>query len=87
MIAYSHFRDGNVPCGLEQLAALKRALELLPVGVEKVRLHMDTQGYEWELLRWLAEGKSERFGVIEFVVGADVTQELRKEVAKLKASA
>jgi len=45
---------------------------------------MDTQGYEWELLHWLAEGKSERFGVIDFAIGADVTQELKKEVGKLR---
>lgn len=87
MVAYSHFRDGNVPCGYEQLPALQRALNLLPAGIEKVRLRMDTQGYEWKLLRYLAEGKNERFGVIEFAVGADMTQELKKEIAKLKATA
>jgi hypothetical protein len=87
MIAYSHFRDGNVPCGMNQLSALQRALELLPAGIKKVKLRMDTQGYEWELLRWLGEGKSERFGVIEFAVGADMTQELKKEIAKLAPDA
>lgn len=85
MVAYSQFRDGNVPCGFEQLAALKRALELLPVGINKVKLRMDTQGYEWDLLRYLAEGKNERFGAIEFAVGADMTQELKQEIAKLRA--
>lgn len=85
MIAYSHFRDGNVPCGYRQLESVQRALKLLPAGIKHVKLRMDTQGYEWELLRWLAEGKSERFGAIDFAVGADVTQELKKEVAKLQA--
>ncbi len=33
----------------------------------------------------MAEGQNERFGAIEFAVGADVTQELKKEVAKLRA--
>ncbi len=84
MVAYSQFRDGNVNCGYRQLEALKRALELLPEGIGKVRLRMDTQGYEWELLRYLAEGRNQRFGVIEFAIGADVTPELKKEVGKLQ---
>ena len=33
----------NVPCGYQQLTTLKRALELLPKGVEKVRVHMDKE--------------------------------------------
>jgi hypothetical protein len=84
MVAYSQFRDGNVPCGFRQLEALERALELLPAGIVKVRLRMDTQGYEWELLRYLAEARNPRFGVIEFAVGADVTPELKREVGKLR---
>ena len=87
MVAYSHFRDGNVPCGYEQLDALKTALKLLPAGIKKLKIRMDTQGYEWDLLRYLAEGKNERFGVIDFAVGADVTQELKKEVSKLRKDA
>ena len=83
MVAYSHFRDGNVPCGYRQLDALERALERLPEGVEKVRLRMDTQGYEWELLRYLAEGKNPRFGEVEFAIGADVTAELKRAAAEL----
>lgn len=84
---YSHFRDGNVPCGYKQLAALEQALALVPDGVQTVRLRMDTQGYEWELLRYLAEGKNKRFGTIEFCVGADMTQELRSEIKKLQPKA
>jgi len=84
MVAYSHFRDGNVPCGYRQLDSLERALSLLPEGVEKVRLRMDTQGYEWKLLRYLAEGRNPRFGEIEFAVGADVTPELKRAVADLR---
>ena len=87
MVAYSEFRDGNVNCGYEQLAALQRALDLLPAGVKKVQIRMDTQGYEWKLLRYLAEGKHERFGKMAFAIGADVSQELKKEVAKLPKNA
>ncbi len=45
MVVYSHFRDGNVPCGYEQLDAFKRALDLLPPGIKQVMVRMDTQGY------------------------------------------
>jgi len=86
MVAYSHFRDGNVPCGFRQLESLQRAFELLPKGIKKLYVRMDTQGYEWELLRYMADGKDARFGVINFAVGADVTPELKKEVAKLPES-
>jgi len=83
MVLYSEFRDGNVPCGYRQREALEQALELLPEGVEKVMVRMDTQGYDWDLLRYLAEGRNLRFGVIEFAVGADVTSELKKAVAEV----
>jgi hypothetical protein len=36
-----------------------------------------------ELLKYCAEGKNERFGVIEFAVGCDVNQEFKKAVAKI----
>jgi hypothetical protein len=79
---YSSFRDGNVPAGFRQLEVLERSLELLPPGVREVYLRTDTQGYEWELLRYCAEGKNKRFGVIHFASGADVTQELKQAASK-----
>jgi Transposase DDE domain group 1 len=82
-LLYSEFRDGNVPAGYAQLRVLQEALEHLPAGVEKVRMRSDTAGYQHELLRWCASGKSERFGVIEFAVGCDVTQEFRRAVAQI----
>jgi hypothetical protein len=81
MVLHSEFRDGNVPAGYEQLRVLQRSLELLPKGVEQVYLRSDTAGYQWDLLKYCAEGKSERFGVIEFAVGCDVTVEFKKAVA------
>ena len=45
LVIHSEFRDGNVPAGHEQLRVLQEALELLPVGVEQVRLRSDTAGW------------------------------------------
>jgi hypothetical protein len=83
LVVYSEFRDGNVPCGYRQTEVLERALEQLPQGVKKVYVRTDTQGYEQEFLQYLAEGESERFGGIEFAVGADVTEAFRQAVAQV----
>ena len=66
LIVHSEFRDGNVPAGHQQLRVLIEALGRLPAGVEKVMLRSDTAGYQRELLRYCAEGRDDRFGVIEF---------------------
>jgi len=55
----------------------------LPAGVTKVCVRTDTQGYEQEFLRYLAEGQNERFGRIEFAVGVDVTAAFRQAVAQV----
>lgn len=83
LMPYSEFRDGNVPAGYQQLRVLKKTLALLPQGVERVNLRSDTAGYQWELLKYCAEGKNERFGVIRFVVGVDVTPEFKKAVIQV----
>ena len=77
---YSEFRDGNVPAGHEQLRVMKDCLRYLPSGVTKVALRSDTAGYQEELLLYCGEGKDPRFGVIDFAVGADVTQAFRAAV-------
>ena len=82
MVLHSEFRDGNVPAGHEQLRVLKEALALVPQGVAEVQLRSDTAGYQKELLRYCAEGENQRFGVIEFAVGVDVTPEFRQAVAQ-----
>lgn len=87
VVVYSEFRDGNVPAGFGLLAVLERALEQLPEGVKRVRVRADSAGYDWEFLRYMAEGCNERFGRIDFAVSADVTDELKKEVARLPATA
>ena len=83
LIVDSEFRDGNVPAGYQQLRVLRETLGYLPPGVEKVYLRSDTAGYQTELLKYCAEGKDERFGVIEFAVGVDVTPEFKAAAANV----
>lgn len=82
-IVLSEFRDGNVPAGHQQLRLLQESLKQLPEGVEKVCVRSDTAGYQRELLRYCAEGTNERFGVIEFAIGADVTASFRQAVREV----
>ena len=82
LVLHSEFRDGNVPAGHQQLRVLRESLEHLPSGVERVLVRSDTAGYQQEFLRYCAEGKDRRFGVIEFAVGVDVTPEFKAAVAQ-----
>ncbi len=77
IVLHTEFRDGNVPAGYEQLRILKESLELLPEGVEQVRLRSDTAGYQHDLLRYCEMKQNERFGRIEFTIGCDVTPEFK----------
>ncbi len=83
LLVHAEFRDGNVPAGHQQLRVLQEALDSLPPGVEKVYHRSDTAGYQHDLLRYCAQGRNERFGVIEFAIGADVTQAFKAAVAEL----
>ena len=83
LLLHSEFRDGNVPAGFEQLRVLKESVELLPKEVKKVLVRSDSAGYQEELLRYCAEGKNERFGVIEFAVAAKVTPAFKTAVGKV----
>lgn len=73
----SEFRDGNVPAGYDILRIVKEALESLPSGVERVRLRMDSAGYQHEVLRFCATGDEGRRDVIEFTVSNDMTAQFR----------
>jgi hypothetical protein len=77
---YSEFRDGSVPAGHEHLRVLKDCLRHLPTSVGKVSLHSDTAGYQEELLLYCGEGKDPPFRVIDFAIGADVTEAFRAAV-------
>jgi len=83
VILHTEFRDGNVPAGFEQLRVFKEAMEYLPEGVTRVRLRSDTAGYQHDLLKYCALGSNDRFGVIEFAIGCDVTREFKKAVAEV----
>ncbi len=82
-IVLSEFRGGNVLAGHQQLRLLQESLQQLPEGVEKVCVRSDTAGYQRELQRYCAEGTNERFGVIEFAIGADVTASFRQTVREV----
>jgi len=83
MVAHSEFRDGNVPANYQNLRVLQETLDALPAGVVKVYFRGDTAANQKDLLRYCAEGKSERFGVIEFAIGVDVTAEFKRAVAEV----
>ena len=83
MVLHTEFRDGNVPAGYQQLRVFEEALSCLPSGIEQVLLRSDTAGYQWDLLRYCAEGKNETYGRIEFAVGSDVTDPFKNAVAEV----
>jgi len=85
LVVHSEFRDGNVPAGFEQKRVFEEALKCMPESVEKVYLRSDTAGYQIDLLQYCAEGKNERFGEIEFAIGADVSPEFKKAVSQVRA--
>lgn len=84
LVVASQFRDGNVPAAFQNLEIFQKSLEALPKGVQKVFLRSDTAAYQKDLLSYCAEGKNERFGVIEFAIGADVTAAFRKAVTEVE---
>lgn len=84
LLLHSEFRDGNVPAGFDELRVLKEALLQLPASVKTVYLRTDGAGYQKDLLRYCAEGKNERFGVIEFAISADVGNEFKKAASALE---
>ena len=86
IILHTEFRDGNVPAGFEQLRVFKEALKCLPEGVNHARLRSDTAGYQHDLLAYCATGSNDRFGVIEFAIGCDVTKEFKKAVGEVEES-
>ena len=86
MMLHTEFRDGNVPAAYQNLNVLRDALEMLPASVKQVRFRADTAGYDIALLRFLAEGRSKRFGVIEFAIGVDITKTFRRAARQVKES-
>jgi hypothetical protein len=83
LLLQSEFRDGNVNAGFEQLRLLQESLCLLPEGVDKVFLRSDSAGYQEDLLAYCAEGKHERFGVIEFAIATKVSSSFKQAVIEV----
>jgi hypothetical protein len=86
LILYSEFRDGNVPASYENLRVLQEAINCLPANVDKVYLRSDTAGYQKELLQYCATGENQKFGVIEFAIGTDVTRAFKEAAGEVKDS-
>lgn len=88
VMLWSEFRDGNVPAGFQHLRVFKDSLDrAVAAGVKKVFFRADTAAYETDLLLYCGEGKDPRYGIIEFAVSADVTEEVRKAARELPDSA
>lgn len=84
MAVVSEFRDGNVPAGHEMLRIVSQSLAALPVGIERVRVRMDSAGYQHDVLKFCATGDGGKRDVIEFTVSNDMTTEFRKAVMEVE---
>jgi len=83
MAVVSEFRDGNVPAGHEMLRIVKESLAALPEGIQRVRVRMDSAGYQHEVLKFCATGDGGKRDIIEFSVSNDMTTEFRKAVMEV----
>jgi len=82
LVVGTRLRDGNVNPGYGQLDELKRVLVNIPEGIKEVTLRSDTAGYQEDILRYCAEGKDERFGVIGFTISCKIVESF-KHAAKM----
>lgn len=85
MLLHTEFRHGNCPARWRQLEVLMDALDGVPAGVTHLDLRADTAGYDIELMRFCAEGRSERFGVIDFALGVPVTEAFKTALREVPA--
>lgn len=77
VIVTDQFRDGNVPAGMGNKEVIRKALDMLPEGVEVRRVRGDSALYEQKVLRMLDRES------VEFAISADVTTQLREEMKKI----
>ena len=84
MALLSEFRDGNVPAGDDMLRIVNESLAALPDGVNRVRVRMDSAGYQHEVLKFCATGDGGKRDVIEFTVSNDMTEEFRRAALEVK---
>jgi hypothetical protein len=86
LILHSEFRDGNVWAGTDNRRVLDESLGLLPAGVSKVYMRSDTAAYQHDLMKFCADPHKERFGVIEFAIGAKVSESFKRAVSEVEKS-
>jgi hypothetical protein len=86
LILHSEFRDGNVWAGMDNLRVFAEALAFLPAGVSKVYLRSDTAAYQHELMKYCADPNKPRFGVVEFAIGAKVSESFKRAVSDVEES-
>ncbi|MDQ7783714.1 MAG: IS1380 family transposase [Desulfomonilaceae bacterium] len=84
LILHSEFRDGNVWAGTDNVRVLSEGLGMLPGGVSKVYLRTDTAGYQHDLMEFCADPHKPRFGVIDFCIGAKVTESFKQAVSEVE---
>jgi hypothetical protein len=65
------------------LRCLRRAVETLPEGVERVYLRADSAAYEHELMEWCNEADAEGEPRATFAISADMSRPLRQAVERL----
>lgn len=82
IVVGTQLRGGNVPPGYGQFDELKRVLRSIPEGIKEVTLRSDTAGYQEDILRYCAEGRDKRFGVINFTISCKVVDSF-KQAAKV----
>ena len=87
MVLGTEFRDGNVPAEMRNLEMLEQVLSGLPPAIERVWVRIDGAGYQKKLARFFNDPASRpealrRFGVIGFVVSEDLSEEVKKSLAR-----
>ena len=73
-----------MPASYEVRRILEESLEQLPNSIKQVYFRTDGAGYQEEVLRFCAEGRSARFGVIEFAISAKVSEGFKKAVLEVE---
>jgi Transposase DDE domain group 1 len=84
LILHSEFRDGNVWAGTENLRVLREGIDMLPAGVAKVYVRSDTAAYQHDVMRYCADANKPRFGVIQFAIGAKVSESFKRSISEVE---
>jgi len=80
LLVYSQFRDGNVPAQSGILEAIKASLAVLPPGVVRILVRMDSAGYQYEVMKFCGTGDGGRRAPIGFTISNDMIGEFRAAV-------